>query len=841
MDYKDILSQITADVNKRTNDILEQSQHTIDSILDRKNPKAQSEDATKSGGIVRLIRDSRLDEASKAKIGTFEQLYSGTYVADSKVPMYGYDDLDYASLVNLLASALEIELNLSLYQLIRKDAGIDIPKFIGKDAEKKEIFVGDKTINVGKASQMYGALMSLFFKFKGTVTKAVGDSSKFLNSLSNVVETRNRANHKNMIGRDEFISFYIGYSDLFNTFITRLLDLKESLRNARVEYSYMTYGERVKYDVQDDDYIRGLKDLSPDEKHVGGQSGIIFTDSRKLAFKYYGEDRSKYNGEIYSYSVMIRRVLNDYIEKLQAHGIAYSLLDLGSGKYDYILEERKDISAYLDILEDYCKKNDITSDNPGYLFMIGGHDVIPMARLHNPGQDPENEAIDSNCLDNTVDTDLPYAYPIQAIRFTSKGELSLDALSGSIGSPRFYVGRLPLENGFMKTSFEEDICAYLQRSLSSFADGGISINAPLMTTCRNAMDVGAYMIEDIPVVTHEDSPEDLATPNMITSPSLAFNTDPKGRYEQNGTQTFSSKIARSDMLIFLLHGSGAPSSSYYYGDYMDEQLGRIQPIAFGPDLFAAGTIKSVATVSCFGAKFIDYDRKNSTLLSALYRDTLCFLGSSRSAFGDFDNSLARIREETGKSIPRYSVRMMHYYLHLLFSGIPAGESLSRARVKYMNGVTSEEYPEGIPLGMTTILEFNFFGDPALYLQPRISISELYAKTPESLLNYRCDGDAWTMDYEPVDLPGSGNRGGLRDSVRKLVDKGFEQIHAQITDKLYNEWGIPPRELYSVNKYSSKGGKSGYSLRYRHLDGAVYTDTIVRTDVQGKIVDLYHTY
>lgn len=840
MDYKDFLTQIQEDVNRQTQDILGQSQQTINEILGTESSLQDKTIVQSTVKIERLAKDSRLEEVTKAKIGTFEKLYQAQYVSDSKVPLYGYEDLDYATLVNLLASALEIELNMSLYQAIRREAGIEMPEHFNKDAGYKAVNIGDLSVNLGKKDQMFGALLALLSKYKQSVTQVVGDAEAFKAFLSKIIKYRNAADHKELITKEQFLDFYAVYSLFFNKNIEGLLDLKQSFRISPSKYATVSYGDVSTYNAAADDYINNLKGIRGETARKQSY-GVIFTDTRKLAYKYFGEDKFKCEGDIYSRSSAIQKTLLLYVENLGKYGINYTLIDLGCGKYDYILDERNDLSAYMDILQDICEKEGISSDNPNNLFIIGGADVIPMARFHNPGQDPEHEVIDSKCLDNTVDSDLPYAYELQYIQINKKGELSLDALSGSIGKPRFHVGRLPLENGYMKTSIENDIYSYLNRSIAAFANGGIVINAPLMTTCRNAMEVGAYMIQDLPVMSHEDSPEDMSTLNMITSPSLAFNKDPKGRYTPRGTQTYATKIAQSDMLIFLLHGSGVPSNSYYFGDYNDEKLGRIQPVAFDPHLLDTGEIKCIATVSCFGAKFIEYDRSNSTLLSSIYRDTLCFMGSSRSAFGDFDDTLEVIKKETGKNTPRYSVRLMNYYLHLIFSGVPVAEALSRAKIKYLSGVTSEEYPEGIPAGMTTILEFNYYGDPALFIQPRIIIAESYNQLPESLPGYHINGDGWRREYRQIESTNEPTSSSLLSKIRGIVDERFGEIHTTIADKLYRELGVPPRELHTLYKFSNKNGDCGYSVRYRHTEGDASSDTIVITDLLGSIKDIYHTF
>lgn len=834
MDYKDFLSQIQNDINKRTQDVLGQSRKTVDSVLGRQE-KSDFEEKNTPEKIDRLVKDSRLDSATQAKIGTFEQLYQGTYVADSKVPMYGYEDLDYASLVNLLASALEIELNMSLYQAVRKAAGVDIPKHAWKNTQRQEVFAGGQALNVGKATQMYGALQDLFAKFQDTVSSVVGNSDDFLKGISQIANTRNRASHTNMIDKDEFLSFYACFSGLFNRYIGRLLDLKESFRKS-VTYGAFSYGNTARYDATDDDYIKGIKQSAVGERK--GQAGVIFTDTRKLSYKYEGEINVVSGQKVLSLSRMVYQWLVDYAEKLKQHGLDYVVLDLGEGDYDYILNERNDWQAYLDILDDFCLKAGINGQSPQALFIIGGDDVVPMPQFHNPAYSPVQEANDVDVLEKTIDADFPYSFSSAAIKVTEKGELSLDALSKELMTPRFYVGRLPIESGFVKTSIKDDIESYLIRSLKSFAEGGMAISSPLLTSMRRTIQVSSYMTGGVPLVLNAELPDNMKSGKMVTSPALSIDDGRRKGIPENGVANYKSILSNTDMLIFLLHGGGHPASGAYSGDFIDSENHRIMPTAFVPELLPYGNFKSIATVSCYGAKYIGYSRDKSTLLSSIYRDTLCFMGSSRSALGDFDDSL---HERGSDAVPKYSVRLMRYYLDMFFAGIPGGEAITKAKQQYISGITSWDYQdESIPYGMTTILEFNFYGDPMLWMQPVITLPGHADAYKTISYNDSIKDDKWSYDYEAVASPGAGNSG-LLSRVRSLVDCNFESIHKAITDKLYKEFRLEPREFYSAHKYTNKAGDSGYKLQYRHNDGIFNFDTFVMVDDCGNILSVDNTY
>ena len=831
MDYKDYLSKMQDDLNKRTKGILEQSQYKIDSILNRSKPNESEKETPVK--LDALVKDERLEAASQAKLGTFERLYNTNYLADSKVPMYGYEDVDYASLVNLLASALEIELNMSLYQVIRKQEGIQMPENAFKDTGKVEITVNGLDINLGKSTQMYGALIQLFKRYRNIVGQYVDNQAEFIQSLSAVAEVRNDANHTVMIGKERFLAFYQTYSCLFNQNIGNLLALKTNLKEQKKSRNHKSYASFGSYDASDDDYIKGLtKGLCARKKET---PGIIFTDTRKLALKYEGEINYVAGNKLFSVAGAIHSWLQSYADKLNEIGITYSVLDLADGCYDYILKERNDWKAHLDILDDISKKLEIDGKHPAALFIIGGTDVIPMPQFHNPGHDPVSEANNLNFLDSTVDADFPYSYPSEAIKVTEKGELSLDALSQEIMTPRFYVGRLPLESGYVKTDIGGDLKCYLERALAAYSEGGIQVDAPLMTTCKRTIRVGAYMTEDLPLSISTALPDDMQAGQMVTSPSLSIRKDPGGRYEEYGLENYKSALSGSDMLIFLLHGGGHPSSGSYVGDYKDSENNRIQPVAYDPTLLQFGNVKCIATVCCFGAKFIGYSREYSTLLSSIYKDTLSFMGSSRSAYGEFDDSM----EEQGISTPTYSVRMMRLYLRLLFSGIQGGEALATAKAQYINGVTSWKIPDDIPQGLTTILEFNYYGDPMLWMRPKISVPATYGVKEPFTRSEAVKGDKWSVDYEPVVK--SCEQAGLLARIRSTVDRNFEEIHSVISEKLYKEFGLEPREFYGAHKYSTQCGETGYSLQYRHTEGEFQTDTFVKTDLKGNVISMYHTY
>ena len=127
----------------------------------------------------------------------------------------------------------------------------------------------------------------------------------------------------------------------------------------------------------------------------------------------------------------------------------------------------------------------------------------------------------------------------------------------------------------------------------------------------------------------------------------------------------------------------------------------------------------------------------------------------------------------------------------------------------------------------------------LWMKPKISVPATYGVKETFNRSEAVKGDKWSVDYEPVGK--DSGQTGLLARIRSMVDRNFEEIHSTISDKLYKEFGLEPREFYGAHKYSTKCGETGYSLQYRHTEGVFYTDTFVKTDLKGNVISMYHTY
>lgn len=871
MDLNDYLSSINKDIQKDLEYLDRMQNDFLENILNKKTPETPSEidnifpnastptvqEKNEDNSIARLKLDRRLEESSKSKIGTFESIYNDTFFEDTRMPIasYGFNDLDYAPLVNLLGSILEIELNLSVYQCIRQKNGIDLNRFYDTDTDGPRIRIGEKTIKFGDRKQMLGSIQLLIEKEMDYLSGYIKDIKSLDSLLKKIIKTRNDASHTLAISKERFISFYRLYSELYNSYIFSILDLKERLKSSAEQqdmsyrlptasYHYSAYDSDN--DKSDDDYIRALFEDVGAQTDRECSTGIIMTDCSKLAVKYYGDIRN-----------IDERIYNRFNEIIQLYsqvGIEYRLFDVND-EYAPILENNPGWIGYHKALEDYCRKHSISSDNPIGLFIIGGDDVIPMPKLDNPTCNKFSVRV----LEETIDSDMMYAFDSNAVRVHNGNKLSWNTLIRELGKPRFYVGRLPLENGMMTTSFESDVYGYLERAVIAHSEGGVRIEAPTLTTCHSTKVSAQQMTEDIPLLNlpYKDG---LFESDMIISPLTMLDTEKEEAIQtpaikkmvddvtaiEDCQKQYLEVLSQADMLIFLLHGGYNPRYPVYagevrYRDEVDQMPRRYQPATFMPSIFTRDniTIRSVAGVCCYGARFIDYERRDSSLLTAIHHDTLLFYGASRIAYGTFDEGLSANGGQT-----EYALVQMKYYMNYLLSGVQAGIAIQKAKEDYARfSITArknyKEYETDCTVFMTTLLEFNLFGDPLLNVQKLIDIPQNIDESLIDLPDFVYDARE-ERSYQSVFFAGNSKKRSILDNVRELVDSNFESIHQKINETLYRHYSIDPRELHSVRKYNDGYGKSGYLLVYTTEDSPFDSAKFVDTDINGNINNIIET-
>jgi hypothetical protein len=85
---------------------------------------------------------------------------------------------------------------------------------------------------------------------------------------------------------------------------------------------------------------------------------------------------------------------------------------------------------------------------------------------------------------------------------------------------------------------------------------------------------------------------------------------------------------------------------------------------------------------------------------------------------------------------------------------------------------------------------------------------------------------------------------LLDEVRGLVDSNLRLIHDSITQNLYQQLGVEPRELFCVERYETTDAQDrpekGYLYNYQRKIGPVNTQIRARLDERGKLLDAIQT-
>ena len=566
------------------------------------------------------------------------------------------------------------------------------------------------------------------------------------------------------------------------------------------------------------------------------------TDCRKLSEKYYG-DTCYLKERIYDRFAQI-------IKSYEEVGITYRLLDVDD-RYASLLEEYPGWMGYHKALDEYCTQNGINENEPTGLFIIGGDDVIPMPKIENPAA----EAYTSESQEMTIDADVLYAFSGDYIKISHTDRLSRNTFLQNLGKPRFHVGRLPLESGMMSTSFDEDILIYFARAIDAHRAGGIKISAPTFATCHSAKECGRQMTMDIPLM--EIKPEkDRFVSNMIVSPLAMLDYEKTRALDSevireitsdpselnNYNKEYLDVMSKADMLIFLLHGGYRPTYPQYKGEaYSSETRDCFQSALIEPDILTQSNInvKSIATVSCYGARFINYSRGDSMLLTSIHNDTLLFYGSSRTAYGSFDVNLPIFNGQN-----QYSLIQMRSYLINLLSGVQAGIAIQNARTEYLKHHSKARennapYEFKSNIFLTTLLEFNLFGDPLLNIQRIMDAPDKEESWLNGLADFTYDARndrTYTDVYPAVKKEG----GSILDRVRMLVDRNFEVIHNRIKDALYSQYHINPRNLYCAKAYTDGYGRKGYTITYKEPDLSIESYKIIDTDLDGNITSLTET-
>lgn len=523
--------------------------------------------------------------------------------------------------------------------------------------------------------------------------------------------------------------------------------------------------------------------------------GIILTNSVKLAGKYQCSVEELY------------KLFNDFMQNTYDQQMYWQFMDLANlpmgnslGDYDSWLDVNNAIS-------DFIECNDLATGPDLHLFIIGGDDVVPIPEVEDPY---EHSSL------GTIPTDMCYCYSGDYIPRLIDGEnLTLNA-----DSARNNVSRLPLEDGFLRTTPQEDLAAYF--NISNLYGGGVPVGNVVMSSNIDWVPASATMSEHLPLLYSVDDPE-LIKNGMYISPKL-LTSDPQSM------NIYCSSLKRADMLMFNLHGADAPEMSGFYSK--DE--------AFNPRLLQVSNARVFNTVACFGARYRGYTREQSMLLKSLYGGgVLLYTGSLVPVPMYYDPELNEARElllnpGTGSEV------FMRLYPIYQFKGMTVGKALLRAKCDYFNMC---RHIESDGFSLSTALMFCLYGNPMLHIRKRQHVIESALQNdaiPPAPIKVEQKTIARTLKNRVYQR--SETSESLLGQLRGYVDQNLEAMRKMVETYLYNQLGLPPRQLDSIDQFSRPTASGEYEMGYTynyHNDEARYAaDTHVEVDMNGNARRVY---
>lgn len=504
--------------------------------------------------------------------------------------------------------------------------------------------------------------------------------------------------------------------------------------------------------------------------------GVVMTNIARLSKRF-----SVSQNEVSS-------MLNSYIASMRQYGVDYTLFDtsdMGCG------------DSWIDHARELTKLHIAKfkgSNEPLFLFIVGGDDIIPMPVIDNVYYHARVAAGDTEYRDKDIDSDLPYAYLLgeHTQRLIYSGELFNY-------NPYFCVGRLPFD---AKCDIEV-LRSYFERAVAAHSVGGVNIESAYAQTFRNwcnesYITSGVMNIENILPAYSQKYAEEFTYNNLLTSPGVVV---------ENIEPAFNTNAS---LLFFNMHGSDNPANPYFMGE----------SVSFSPKQLASlNGANIVVTEACYGAKFKGLDASHSMLLTALSNKTLVYFGSSRIALGGGGYTYERVEDLMSADL---------YFKYLLdaltLGGFPVAYSVEYARVKFIEAVERLELKD-----MLTIAEFNLYGDPTLfsYMGRAKGRANTKATTEPMKLAPLAEGKG-DCGFEIETLYESkGNS--LLSMVRSAVDRSLQEIVDVVNRELYERHGLKPRDLSSIARVKYKSGGSRMEFVYSTKEGEIAKIYVVDVD------------
>lgn len=860
MDIDSFLNKLNADLDKQRENISSAySQHSVNFCpycgeeladggrfcphcgqeLPNGNHNNEVEEASQKH-LGRLTIYDELEESSKKCIETFNEIYTNVFLQETNKPLAKLStdssQFDYGSQAVALTRVAEVECTKSLYAYFHN----------GNDVKPNDV--------------TFGVLIGEFRHPQQRVPKGMKDWNGFIESLTSLKDDRNAGAHgQKLFTGDKFIEFYEKYL-VFYKYMPELLAVKEMVRKKYSKSSKLSAfatESKAAAESKADDYE--YPDITPKREKYG----VILTDCLQLAIKYYGNNAKikivDENGNLVrqeSRSEYIRNeILYSYIEQCEQIGIHYELIDLSDEHWGLNVGEKHSWQTILNVLDTYYVMPHKWGNGTPALFIIGGDDVIQMPCVASDDflyREPEK---DKYIMERNVETDLLYAFDSSVVELTDDGTVKWQKLFNGI-APRFYVGRLPMENGLMTKSVEEDLVGYFQRVLTEYAGTGIKVKNPCYVSCATAITTTQAMVADFPKPNLEDE-ENLIQQGVFVCPGIVINR--KDLFENNlnyAEELYLKALNQSDLCFFNMHSNQDPKGGftgevYLYktddkGNFIKDGNGHLimaeheYPPAYYPEIQHINNSRVFVSLCCWGAKFINYTREQSTLLSGIYNKNLLYIGSSRSAYGAFIPGVSPYKaqydpqKDRAETFYRSGQCVLKSFMEYVLEGMDAGKALMQAKIDFVEKF--QFHKSYAPIMILTVLEFNLFGDPLLHVKP---VMQSKNASKASMFNADLDLGRFSTIYTKVgDCETSSEKMSVLTRVRNLVNTNIAEIRQRISKSLYQEYGLEPRNLQVMQKYEDSTGERTYISHYQDPDN--FSDgAIAYTDESGNVKELLY--
>ena len=523
--------------------------------------------------------------------------------------------------------------------------------------------------------------------------------------------------------------------------------------------------------------------------------GVIFTNLAVLSSDL-GCSRKALADVINAYADLMAETDIDYV---LVDASDYKFISKGAGRRaEHVsLGEGSTWVDYQHILYDIiCHEKEKGLPESNYLFIIGGHDVVPVAAINHYITD------EPDFSDTDIETDLLYAYP-----YGPHTQHALESQQLYKQEMYFLVGRLPIP---------------VDSDLSYIINYFENVKA-----VRHGIPVTKVYSQCDP--HWKELTAHLMSPFNQTG-MLPDRGNISGRFCYNnvmlGPEITSEYIAavmekETDLIFLNLHGSDHPRMSGYSGElpphthkYYEIFPTSAMSIPQRQNIFVAE--------ACYGGRFIGYDHINSMIQAGLSHKTVLGLASSRIAFGT--------PTPPGCSA---DVICINFVLYLL-NGYSAGESMVLARRAFFgdDGMLSDT-------SATTLAEFNLYGDPSLHAVPTAA-----GHKAVPLVDRKVAPKDFPIGYESKVIKSTSESQSLLDRVRGAVDANIQAISTTIGKELYAQYGLPPREPQTIRKVRYANGKERLMFTYSEKsDGSqnsVNTLWRVTASTDGKIESVLTT-